>query len=412
MQSRTGPMNDRDLAAIISQQISLSSTYHGDITKSRDKAIAYYEGEATLGGDVPPQTNRSSVVSRDMSDTHGWLMPQFMRIFTGSDNVVQSEPRKPGGEDAARQATDYINYVFKAECDGYQVLHSAIWDALTFGNGIIKHWWDDAKEYKTETLTNLTELEFLRIASDPDVKDILEYREQTDHRYIAGGFGDNPGGIAEYAPPKTFGDAVSSMDDGGAGEAGSGSLVAGGQLQQPIDGTPLSVGAPAPRLYDIKIKRCVSKGRLRVVAVPPEEFRLDRAATRLDEDHVRFSAHVTRPTRSQLITDGYPRDIIDDLPAYTSATQDTPETSARDQGRILIDESPDRSTDEIEIWECYVQLDFDGDGVAEWLAVVPAAGPSGTRILGNEEWDHELRFTELVPEPMPHRWQGSSLYEE
>ena len=38
----------------------------------------------------------------------------------------------------------------------------------------------------------------------------------------------------------------------------------------------------------------------------------------------------------------------------------------------LTNDSPDDSTSEIEVYECYVKIDMDGDGVAELRKVIVA----------------------------------------
>lgn len=436
MTTRKKRMSDTDLASIIDEQVHASiDWYNTDAAHSRARALAYFEGDETLHGDVPLQPGRSKVVSRDMSDVHGWIMPALLRTFLSSDRVVVYEARRQDAEPGAKQATDYVNYVVLTECAGYSVLHSALWDGLSFGNGLVKHWWDDTPGYETESLSGLPEAEYIRIVSDPAVEEVLEHTEYDGPNYDALA---DAGGMAGALAPPAGGPAPAPAGALGAydaGAPGAGGMAppsrgatppgAGGALGAPagagagvginrVDGIVPFSGLAAPRLHDLKIKRKLYNGCLKVVAVPPEEFRIDKAATKLDEDHVRFCAHVDRTrTRSSLIID-YPdkRDIIDELPASTEANTDGAEPIERNQGSGSGDTAPDSSTDLIEVWECYVQLDYDGDGVAEWRRVVTAAGTTERQFLLNEEWGDMLPFSDLVPDPMPHRWRGGSLYEE
>lgn len=448
MPQRTKPIDDRALAAIIDEQVtSAVDWYNSDAAKSRTAALKYFEGDETLNGDVPLQPGRSKVVSRDMSDVHGWIMPSLLRTFLSSDRVVVYEPRRPNAEDAAKQATDYVNYVVLNECSGYSVLHSGLWDGLTGGNGLLKHWWDDTPAYETESLSGITEAEYIRIGNEPDVVKILEHKEYDDPNHT--NVPDPRGMDGALAPPAGGAEGLGGEAGGGApGEAARASggipqgmapgtgqsaqipgpgmalgsdpanadpgAMGGGQGEYGAQPAGLGFGLAAPKLHDLKIKRRIHNGCLKVVAVPPEEFRIDKAATKLDEDHVRFCAHVDpHRTRSSLIVD-FPgkRDIIDTLPARNSTSPDTTETIARNQSFSDGDTPADKSTDLIEVWECYLQLDQNNDGVAEWRRVVTAAGPSERAILLNEEWGDLLPFSDLVPDPMPHRWRGGSLYEE
>lgn len=461
------PMTDRELAGIIDDQIADSVAYDkSDMADLRQKALNYFEGHKTLGGDAELADGRSGVVSRDMSDTHGWIMPGMLRTFLASERVVCYEPRRPEAQEYAEQATDYVNYVFRAECDGYAVLHAAVWDGLTHGNGIIKHWWDSAPEYCTQSLSGISEAKYIATVNDPNVE-VLEHTKRDDPAYAhnavadgegmdgplaaAGGSPEAPDGGEGAAPPAeqsvpagVYGGRGSRDPSGagaGAGEDGpleelpgavpksDGRATAAAGAVAPGTGSVLNLAssreAPpldglgalaAPQLHDLKIKRKLYDGRVRCAAVPHEEFRIDRDAIKLDEGHVRFCAHVSHNrTRSSLIEAGYPADIVNALPAHVSGTDDQGARSARGQSSFP-GVAPDHSTDLIQIWECYVQVDYDGDGVAEWRQVITAAGnesgPTGRAILSNEEWGDPLPFSDLVPDPMPHRWRGGSLYEE
>jgi hypothetical protein len=55
---------------------------------------------------------------------------------------------------------------------------------------------------------------------------------------------------------------------------------------------------------------------------------------------------------------------------------------------------------------------MNGDGVAEWVMAV-MAGASGTRsLLTVEEWGDDLPFSDIVPDPQPHKWVGRSIFDE
>jgi hypothetical protein len=59
---------------------------------------------------------------------------------------------------------------------------------------------------------------------------------------------------------------------------------------------------------------------------------------------------------------------------------------------------------EVEVYEIYIRVDFDGDGMAELRKIVYA----GSQILENEEADH-IPFASVCPIPMPHKFFGQSL---
>lgn len=350
-------MTDAELTSVIDQQVSDAVSYdQSELRKDRIRALEYYEG---VMRDTPAQPNRSSVVSYDVADTIGWIMPSLLRVFLSSDHVVYYEPRKPSDEAAAKQATDYVNYVFQYENDGYKVLYAALFDGLLFGNGVIKHWWDATPEYSTESHSNLSDDAFLMLMADPMVEEAVEH--DTREEQIA---------------------------------------------TDPMTGEPVMVA-----LHDAKIKRRTSAGKLCIMAVPGEEFLIERNATSLDEEDSRFVGHRSLRQRGELIAEGYDRKKVEALPTWSRIELDE-ERNVREQFSINPDNSADDATALVEVHECYVKLDYDGDGVAEWRKIV-IGGASGSRsILANEEWGDDLPFTDLVPDPMPHRWRGRSVFDD
>ena len=76
-------------------------------TGFRDTATNYYYGEK-FGNEVEGQ---SQVVSRDVADTVGFIMPSLMKIFASSKDFVSFQPRHPEDEDAAKQASEYGNWI-------------------------------------------------------------------------------------------------------------------------------------------------------------------------------------------------------------------------------------------------------------------------------------------------------------
>jgi hypothetical protein len=369
------PMTEDELAALLDGQIEDAKNYESsDLTQLREKALKFFEGEV----DIPSAPGRSSVVSRDMADVHGMILPGLMRVFLATDNIAIYNPETQADEKFAGQATDYVNMVVMRECSGYRQLRSSMHDGLALGNGILKHWWDETPEYTTESFSGLSEDAYTMLADDPDVEEIIEHTEYDDPAWVP--------------PPPEM--PLPGMDMG-----------------MPAAPTPAML--PAPKLHDCKLKRCMSRGRLRLMVVPPEDLLLGRGTTVLDEENVRFVAHRWIKTRSALIKEGFDPDEVDALPAYTSAKLDTPEALARDRHHLYEgDIAPDKSTELIEGYECYVQCDYYGDGVASWFKVNKGAVLGDSRgLLSVEEWGDDLPFSDIVPDPIPHRWRGRSLFD-
>jgi hypothetical protein len=175
-------MTDDDLAAMVDARISDARQFdQSDLSDQRSRAIRYYDGQV----DIPSQEGRSSVVSSDVADVHGWILPQLVRVFTGSDKLAVYEPETPEEEGGAKQATDGINFIFMQECEGFRIVKDSMHDGLLHGNGPIKAWWEGSPEYKVETIRGLTEEELDGLISEPGVEEVLELTE-----YLVGPNGD------------------------------------------------------------------------------------------------------------------------------------------------------------------------------------------------------------------------------
>lgn len=365
MARRNKAMSEKELLAQLDGQISDAESYSGsELSAHREKALKYYDGD--MSADLPSKPGKSSVVSQDVADTIGWILPSMMRVFLASEHVGAYEPEKPGDEEAAKQATDYVNYVLLREADGYQVLRSAMFDGLLVGNGILKHWWDATPEYCTEEFSGLDDAAYTMLVSEDDVE-VLEHSAYED---------------TAQAEPQI----------------------------DPMTGQPMML--PPAMLHDLKIKRLVRSGKLMIRVVPGEDFLIEREATALNENDCLFCAHRDTPTRSELILRGYDRDVVEELAVYTDASDKEGEKDAREPLRSASPSQTDHAAERVEVFECYVKVDYDGDGVAEWRQVVMSADSGERRILANEEWGDDLPFTDLVPDPVPHRWRGRSIFDE
>lgn len=298
--------------------------------------------------DLPSEEGRSTVTTHDVQDTIGWMLPGLMRVFFSADQLGKYEPEKPNDEPAAQQATDYVNYIILRECDGYQVFWDVFHDALLHANGIVKHWWDKTPETETHIVSGLTDDQLAMLLHDDNVE-VIEH--SVDESYPEMGL-----------------------------------------------------------LHSLKFSRTYEGGCLKIAAVPPEEFLIDRKAR--DVDNARFVGHRTLRPRSDLIEMGMDRDDVEALPTFGTLSYDRVELARREQvGAFTSSPGTDKSTEEVEVIECYIRVDQDGDGVAERLRVLMGGGGS-TKVLDWEVWESEVPFTDFVAERVPHRWQGRSVFND
>jgi len=342
-------MDDTTLKAIVhAEKLAAMGDAYGtaqsDLSSQRAEAMDYYLSD--MDRYMPTSEGRSKAISTDVADTIDGLMPDLLEIFMGSDEVVRFAPIGAEDEDAAQQETDYVNHCFFTENPGFTVLHSFIKDALIQKNGIVKFWWDEGDEERRETYQNLTDDAFALLVAEKTV----ELIEHTEYE-----------GMGEYGEPTTLHDATVIM-------------------RKPY-------------------------GRVQVMAVPPEEFLIARDAKSIAD--ARYCGHVTQRTRSELIDEGYPRDVIEDLPAGEDVL------NLEEEARSTVDDWPDkedsyvnRAMQKVEVTEHFIRVDYDGDGVAE-LRKVTTAGTDST-ILDNEPYDR-MPFAGITPILMSHRFWGRAI---
>lgn len=348
-----------DLKALVAREISAADTDGAAIATKRTKALEYYQGKMD---DVKSEPGRSSVVSMDLADTMGWMLPGIMRVFTASDHMAVAEPVTPEDEDGARQATDGINYTFWKENDGYRIVHSGTWDSLLGGNGIIKSWWDDTPRDEVTFHSGLTADEYALLL-EPD-------------------------------------------EDGNEAE-----VMASTEREQVIELPPdPATGQPSPpqtvTVYDCKLKRRMSGGCTKVEALPPEDYGIDGDAKTCAD--ARFQYHRSQKTRSELLEMGFDKVLVESL-SKTVGNQDS-QQAARDPHKDSGD--GDKSTDLIDLYECYMRVDIDGDGISEMCRVYYGGPPNSGELLDWEVWEDETPFDDIPCDPMPHRWDARSIYDE
>lgn len=302
-------MTDDELKAALDNEIRSSVGYFSsELSNQRQNAMERYYGEL-YGNEVE---GRSAYVSRDVMETIEWIMPSLMRIFTGGDSIVKFEPQGPEDEQSAQQATDYINYIFQRQNDGFLTLYTFFKDALLSKNGFVKVYWEEYTENKTETYDNLSEDELAQILTSEDVEPI-EYTE-----------------------------------DAGV---------------DPMSGAPM-------KTYSLKVKKTQKNGKCCVIPVPPEEILVNRYPL-APLSRNRFVAQRRRVTISELKEMGF--EDVDGLTTYEDADFNSERTAryAYDQ----TDEPGDGSGADRYVWlaECYIKIDVDEDGVAE-LRKITLAG--------------------------------------
>jgi len=342
-------MSEEELQGVISAEITDAISFiDDDIGGNRALATEYYYG-APFGDE---EEGRSQVVSMDVRDTVQGILPSLMRIFFGPERVVEFAPQGPEDVQNAEQATDYVDFIFKRDNQGFKILHSAFKDALVRKVGIVKYWWDESVEVKAESFSMLDEQTMMFLTQDPDIE---------------------ISAVREYPVPGT----------------------------QPMNDAQ-GIMTPPPMMYDVEIKRRIKSGKVKIEALPPEEFLIDRRAKSIDE--ATFVGHRAMKTVSDLVAMGYDYDEMVEVAGNGNDFDNNEEYQARNPFAVISTaNNGDPSSKSVLYIEGYLKVDFDGDGIAEMRRICTVG--TGNKVIRNEIVD-DRQFADFCPDPEPHTFFG------
>lgn len=334
-------MNQEELKALVADEINNAIGYlESDTVQARADAMSYYFRDK-YGTEVE---GRSQVVTGEVAEAVDGALPQLIRVFTSCEDAVRFEPTKDGEEELADQASDMANWVFYKDNDGFLILHNWFKDALLQKVGVVKAYWEEKKDTIKEKYKGLTDDELAMIMQTGE----WEITKQTTDMVIG------------------------------------------------MDGMPYNT-------HSVTIQKINDESRIAIENVPPEEFLISKRAKTIEDSP--FTAHRRMIARGDLIAMGYEKSIVDTIPA-NDRLEYAPERLARFGRDELPDytQSTDLSMEEVEIFECYIKVDTNDNGLLELRRVILG----GETILSNEECDY-VPFHSVCPIPIPHKFFGQSL---
>ena len=339
------PMDDTELQGIVSAELEDAVSYiDSDVSPIRAKGTEYYRGDP-FGNE---EDGRSQVVAMEVRDTVSAMLPSLMKVFFSTENVVEYMPRGPEDVAGAQQATDYANYIFTADNNGFMTTYALFKDSLVRKCGIAKYWWEEVEEVKIEEYSGLDDQTLQVLMQEgAEVKIVVSYPE--------------PG-------------AMPQMDM--------------------TTGLPM----PVPMIHDVEIKRSTKDGRIRIMAVPPEELILDRRARSFDDAGI--IAHRQMATVSDLIGMGYDQDEIEENISSTDLDSNDEYLARQPLSTSMgAGDSMNPMQQRVLYVEAYMRIDFDGDGIPE-LRKICCMGSSYTMVRNLPA--SYIPFVDFPCDPEPH----------
>ena len=175
---------------------------------------------------------------------------------------------------------------------------------------------------------------------------------------------------------------------------------------------------PDVQLYrDVRLKRTVDKSRVKLENIPPENFRISRDAMNIDDaDFVGIQVEMTRSEIRTRWPD-IAKDIDDwsELPSgadeweqsrYSEDVAVRKRVTGQEhwQGSRSQELYPLEANRNVSVTECWMNVDRDGDGIAELKHIIIA----GTHILYEEDAEC-VPLASLSPYEIPYEFYGLSV---
>ena len=344
------PMDDTELQAIVAGELEDAVSYiDADVSPIRAKGTEYYRGDP-FGNE---EDGRSQVVAMEVRDTVSAMLPSLMRVFFSTENVVEYVPRGPEDVASTQQATDYANYIFTNDNNGFMTTYALFKDSLVRKCGIAKYWWDEVEDVQIQEYSGLDDQTVQVLMQEgAEVKIVVSY----------------PDPSMSEMPPQI----------------------------DPATGQPMPMAQPM--LHDVQIKRTTKDGRIRIMAVPPEELVLDRRARSFEDASI--IAHRQMATVEELLKMGYEMDEIEENISSTDLDSNDEYLARQPLSTTMgAADSLNPTQRRVLYVEAYIRVDFDGDGIAE-LRKICCMG-SGYTVVRNLPASY-IPFVDFPCDPEPH----------
>ena len=332
-----------------------------DLSRERQKSTFEYAGIAQ--NHLAPQ-GVSTIVDTSTTEVIEAYIAVLSELFLNNGKIARFIPMDdtPGAYKQARDASMVTNYAIFKQNNGWETLQTWMKSALLWKNGIIR--WDYVEDYQytIEEYERVDQAKLDMLLADDDVEIIgdLEFENE-----------------------------VVGMDATGMPDAGA--LV----------------------YTNVRLRRKEDKSRCKISNVPPENFRISRSATSIDEaDFVGIQTEMTRseirktwPDVAEAIENW---DELGEEESWTAPFSEDVAARKMVTGQNYayganIDDTLEANR-EVTVTECWIKVDRDGDGIAELKHFITV----GHHIL-HEEDVNSIPLASLSPIDIPFEFYGLSM---
>jgi len=359
-------VTDEDLINLVSHGIAQSNgdwLNSSDLTNERLKSTYEYAGLPK--GHLAPQ-GVSSIVDTSTTEVIEAYTAVLCDLFLNNQKLAKFIPldNQPGSFQKAKEASLITNYAIFKQNKGWEILSSWIKSALLWKNSVIRWDYVEDYEYEIEEYDRIDSLKLDELLSDEDVEIIGELSYEND-------FVD-------------------------------------------ISADPMSTGESSLVYIDVRLRRKTDKSRVKIETIPPENFRIARDARSIEEaSFVGIQTELSRSDIRKMYPDIAEQLTTDDMweRLEEASFRYTEDIAARKMvtGQNYLSDSSSaadflEANREVLVTECWVNVDRDGDGIAELKHLIVA----GNYVLHEEDVD-SIPLAHLAPIDIPFEFYGMSM---
>ena len=332
-----------------------------DLTRERLRSTYEFAGVPEFH--LAPQ-GVSTIVDTSTTETVEAYTAIITDLFLNNQKTARFIPydSSPTSHKQAHDASNLVNYIIFKQNNGWEQLQTWFKSALLWKNGIIRWDYIEDFDYRIEEYDKIDQIKLDELLSDDNVEIVGELQYENE-----------------------------IIDD-------QASLV----------------------YVDVRIRRKTDKSRIKIENVPPENFRISRDAKSIEDavfigiqtDMTRSEIRKQWPDVAKKITEDGEWDELGNDEQWLGNSRYSEDIAARKfvtgqeywQGSVSQDLFPLEANREVSVTECWINVDRDGDGIAELKHFIIA----GTHILYEEDVDM-VPLASLSPIDIPYEFYGLSI---
>lgn len=275
----------------------------------------------------PNLTEYSKFVSMDFNNTVEWIKPSLVEVFIGTESPVTIAGANIQNDDTATKMQQLVEYQLTRKNSYTSMVHDVIDDALSVNIGVCKAWWKrEEKRDRYKMMFDVADMQTAMMLTQASMSGEIEIQ------------------------------SIKPLKD-------------------------------ATDLYEVQFDRVQVTANYPVVEyVPPSELRYTPEGSNLQE--CKFVAHrkiVKGDYLKRKEQEGIYQNVDEALEHTGDANytdDDIYHNETLNKGKMKTDDGDDASKD-VELYECYVDVDYNNDGIYEHL-IVHCVGDTALSIQTNE----------------------------